>query len=220
MARPQKFLFDTSFDRPEAPKIEPPPPEPTFSEADIDAARAEGLAAGQAAARAEYARSDAHRLADALNAIAASLNAMQPAIADGLAANARASIEIAAVLARKIAGAAAAQEIAAPVTELITECLPRLLDEPRIVVRVAEAALDPLRGHITQAAERAGYHGKVVLIGDPRLNQPACRIEWADGGAEYDPARIALEADAAVARFLAGLPGATPDCLTKEPSHG
>jgi flagellar assembly protein FliH len=220
LARPQKFLFDNSFDRPEAPKIEPPPPEPTFSEAEIDAARAEGLAAGRAAARAEYARSDAQRLSDALNAIAAGLTAMQPAIADGLAANARASIEVAAVLARKLAGAAAAQEIVAPVTELITDCLPRLLDEPRIVVRVAEAVLDPLRGHVTQAAERAGYHGKVVLIGDPQLTQPACRIEWADGGAEYDLARIAVEADAAVARFLAGLPRATTECPTKEPSNG
>jgi flagellar assembly protein FliH len=220
LARAQKFLFDTSFDPPEAPKIEPPPAEPTFSEAELDAARAEGMAAGQAAAHAEYAKTDAHRLADALNAIAASLTTIQPIIAEGLAANARVSIEIAAALARKIAGAAAAQEIAAPVSVLIGECLPRLLDEPRIVVRLAESAVDDLRGHVTQAAERAGYHGQVVLIGDPQLTPLACRIEWADGGAECDPARIAAEADAAVARFLAGLSGATTESLIKEPSHG
>ena len=220
MARPQKFLFDTSFDPPEAPKVEPLPPEPTFSQADIDAARAEGMAAGRAAAQAEYAKSDAQRMADALNAIAANLATIRPIVDDGLAANARASIEVAVTLARKLAGAAAAQEIAAPVSELIAECLPRLMDEPRIVVRVAESALDGLRGHVTQAAERAGYHGKVVLIGDPQLTPPACRIEWADGGAECDPARLAAEADAAVSRFLAGLSRATTERLIKEPIHG
>jgi flagellar assembly protein FliH len=94
------------------------------------------------------------------------------------------------------------------------------MDEPRIVVRVAEAALDDLRGHVAQAAERAGYHGKVVLIGDPQLTPPACRIEWADGGAECDPIRLAAEADSAVARVLAGLSRATTERLTKEPSHG
>ena len=47
-----KFLFETSFDAPEPPKVAPEPPPPSFSEAEIDAARAAGMDAGRAAASA------------------------------------------------------------------------------------------------------------------------------------------------------------------------
>jgi flagellar assembly protein FliH len=209
-------LFEVSFDEaeeppPPAPLPEPEaPPPPTFSEAELAAARAEGFAAGRAAADAEHQRRNAQRLADALEGVAAGLAAAKPALDEALAAHARASIEVAAALARKLGGAAGRTDVAGPVTALVAECLPRLLDEPRIVVRVAEATLDEVRGHVTRAAERAGYHGKVVLIGDPEIKEPACRVEWADGGAEYDPARVAAEADAAIARFLAGGAGPHP----------
>lgn len=222
MASAQKFLFETSFDPVEPPKAAPePPPLPTFSEAELAAARTEGFAAGRAAAQKDYAKSDAQRLSDALDAIAAGIDAMKPQVAEILAENGRASIAIAVALARKMAGALVTTDIATPVTTLVAECLPRLLDEPRLVVRVAEAVLDVVRGPITQAAERTGYYGKLVLIGDPQIKEPACRVEWADGGAEYDPQRVAAEANAAIARFLAGLPGPTSDeRLTKESSNG
>lgn len=220
---PAKFLFETSFDTPEpAPEpvcATPPPPAPTFSKEELAQARAEGFAAGRAAAAAEQTRTESQRLVEALEVIAAGLAALQPQLAEGLAAHARASITIAGAIARKIGGAVARADIAAPVAALVAECLPRLLDEPRIVVRVAESALDHVRSQIARASEQAGYHGKVVLIGDPQLAEPACRVEWADGGAEYDPTRVAAECDAAVARYLAGQ--ATPSQpLSKEPSHG
>jgi hypothetical protein len=59
MTAPQKFLFDQSFDKPDALRARsraaaaPPLPEPTFSRAELEAALAAGVAEARDAALAE-----------------------------------------------------------------------------------------------------------------------------------------------------------------------
>jgi len=77
-----------------------------------------------------------------------------------------------------------------------------LHDEPRLVIRVADAMLDPVTTRLTALAEQQGHTAKLVFIADATLAPADCRIEWADGGAERDIARLWGDIDRAVANAL------------------
>jgi flagellar assembly protein FliH len=80
--------------------------------------------------------------------------------------------------------------------------LSELHDEPRLVVRVADALLDPLNESLQAARSSAGFEGKIVLLADDSVANGDIRIEWADGGAERDSTRLWREIDEIVARAL------------------
>ena len=42
----------------------------------------------------------------------------------------------------------------------------------------------------------------LTLVGDDSLEGTACRVQWADGAADREPAKLEAEIDAAVQRFL------------------
>ena len=92
--------------------------------------------------------------------------------------------------------------------------------EPRIVVRVPDALVDALKPRIDRAAERAGYPGRVILLGDPAMSDAQSRIEWADGGVERDPARVWAEIDAVLQRHVAGASATDSHTLPTENTHG
>src|SRR3546814_12394205 len=67
---------------------------------------------------------------------------------------------------------------------VVEQCLERLRDEPRVVIRCADADLDALQTRAEQAAARSGFEGKLVFLADERLKTGDLRVQWADGGAE------------------------------------
>jgi flagellar assembly protein FliH len=107
----------------------------------------------------------------------------------------------AAVLARfapSLARRTALDDIAALVSRTLVEAT----EEPRLVLRVPDALFEPVRARIAPLAEHSGYAGKLVILADDALGPADARIEWADGGAERDMARLARDIDAAVQRLI------------------
>lgn len=211
MAVVRKYLFEKDFGEPEVAVpvrpvvVAPPPPpaEPTFSAADLAAAReaawAEGHAAGDAAARAETDR----LAAEALDVIAGRLSAIDGALAESMENAARLGIETGVSVARRVVPAILRRHPTIEIETLFRTCLNDLQEEPRVVLRVADPLLDVLQGGMQRIASRAGFGGKVIVIGDENLDLGDCRIEWSDGGAERDNARLWQAVDAVVQRHLA-----------------
>lgn len=215
MATMTKFGFDTQFDH-EPPLVETvsepeAPPVPLLTEQDLADARAEGFAAGREAGLADATAAAGARLAEALSAIAAQVGVLGPGFQDALAACRVDAIGIANAIARKTVAAAERHGALAAIEETITSFLPRLLDEPRIVVRVNDALLDALQERIQPLAESCGYGGGIILLAEPGLAAPDCRIEWADGGAEKESGALWREIDSAIENYLAALKG--PDVV-------
>jgi len=200
----QKFLFETSFDDDVVPMVvEPPAPEPpTFDEAELVAARAEGFEAGRAAARAEAEASDERRRTEALASIAAGIGAIEPEIAklndDATSRAARLALAVA----RRLVPEYLQRHGTAEIEALLRDSLRNLLGEARVVLRVPDGDLDTINEHLAKIATRSGYAGRVVLIADDELGPGECRIEWADGGVERDTARLWREIELAAARVL------------------
>ena len=244
----QRFLFDTSFDAGAAPrsarraaaKAEPvPTAEETAAqtEAAIAQARAEGyetgrtegetagrqsgFEAGQAAGREEAQEAAGQQTATALTAIEQNLQALLTQHAETTAeAKSLALTALRATLA-KLYPVLAERHGLAEMEALLTACLTRLNDEPRVVVRIADGLYDALDERLSQITRQSGFEGKFVLLSEPDLPSGDLRVEWADGGAERDTAAAAAEIDEILDRALGdgSAPAHTSD-EGPEPSDG
>ncbi|HUK60732.1 MAG TPA: FliH/SctL family protein [Stellaceae bacterium] len=202
MGKPQRFLFDVSFDRLDPPESDDTSvlPEPRFTQAELDAARSEGLAAGRSSALAEAAQSNEAKLTGAvetLTAAAERLLAERTRIESEVEHTAVAFVR--AVIQRAVP-ALAAKDPLAELESFVTRILGETFEEPRIVLRVGDALFEPLKDRLPALSQSAGFSGKLVLLADPDLAAGDARIEWADGGAERDHGRFMAELDRILAR--------------------
>lgn len=173
-----------------------------ISEEDLERAREQAFAEGRSAGVAETRAEIEAAVAKALDVIAScltDLGAAQVAANDALH---RDGVELACLVAGRLAPALVADKPLAEIEALIGDCLGHLRDEPRIVVRVGETSIEHLAPRIDGLAERCGFPGKIVLLPDERLAVGDCLVEWADGGAERSQESLVSAVDAAVARYI------------------
>jgi flagellar assembly protein FliH len=93
---------------------------------------------------------------------------------------------------------------------VFSEVFDQAIEEPRIVVRAAPGMIEALEEKLQALAARSGFEGKLSLIGDPRLAETDCRVEWSEGGVERDPQRSLKAIEAAVAKGIAAFDRLNP----------
>jgi flagellar assembly protein FliH len=200
MAMPQKFTFDVSFDHLDGPGESRSRAERRFTRAEVEATRAAALAEGHAAGLAEAAKSAEALTADSLATISkgvAALIAAQDATTFDTQRRAMSAMQ---AIVAKVFPALAAKDALGEVEAFATKCLHEVIDEPRIVLRVADELYAPLRERLDAVAAAAGYAGRIVLIADDAIAAGDARVEWADGGAERDLAGQSAQIDALLDR--------------------
>lgn len=213
----EKFLFETCFDGEGAPE-EPAQanaegedaaaaPPPAYDEAELQAAREDAYAAGRAAGIDEAEANADRALAEALAVVGERLERLLSARREVEEQAGRAALEAAMLLLRRLFPEFERRHGFDEIEGIVAESLERLREEPRIVVRVADARLDELRARIDDLAARCGYPGKVVLLAEEGLSDGDARVEWADGGAERDSARLWNEVDGLLRRALPAADG-------------
>jgi flagellar assembly protein FliH len=243
MAAVRKFLFDTSFDagskaggafeaaRSPA-QAEPEPEAPALTEEDLERALAEGHAAGFAegertgraagfaegrdAGHAEAQKAGVHLAAEAVGLVEHRLQAL---LAERETAQAEArdlALRIARTAVAKLFPRLAERHGLEEIEALLGDCLARLGEEPRVVVRVADDLYDALDERLGPLCAKTGFEGKVVLLSEPDLPAGDLRVEWADGGAERTMADVAAEIDAIIAR--AESQASAPPAPTDDPA--
>ncbi|HLN23614.1 MAG TPA: FliH/SctL family protein [Patescibacteria group bacterium] len=238
MAKLQKFTFDLDFgaSRTEAQEpadiysqdpaamimeaeeeLPPPPPPPMFSEDDLALAREQAFEAGRAAGLQEAEMATERLLASALQEIPASL---REAAAADMAANetrVRDCTVVAMTAIKKLQPAMAKLHALDEIEVVIQECLAQLDRDVRVTIRVNPALAEGVREYAERAAQATAFEGKLVYTADPRVPAGDCRVEWGDGGAERDEARIWAEIDTIVLKAL-GVPNPQPPQETEIPA--
>lgn len=233
MAATEKFLFETDFDADQAHAREPaaaasPTPQApaeaeaaAFTQADLDAARAEGHQAGREegleAGRNDAAAAADRALAEALETLGTELSTLRGALEAAGEQRSREAAEVALKLVGKLFPALARRHGLNEAEAVVVDALERMREEPRVVVRAGDALVEKLRQRVDGIAERCGFSGKVVLLGDDALGDGDVRVEWADGGAERDTARLWQEVEAALRHAFEG-EGAAPPAHADTPA--
>src|SRR5688572_22020958 len=181
MAVVRKFLFDNDFGAPETasgavsapagakgsdkavgkplsrpePQRPAPPPEPMFSEAEMqgacDVARRQGEEAGKAEAVAAFDK----QVAATLNGIVQQAAAIAQAMASEAEAAGK-SLDVAMAIVKKLFPALAARDGIAEIEEILTHCLASLKQEPRLVAYVSTAHLDAVQSRLAHLTATNG----------------------------------------------------------------
>lgn len=206
-AAPAKFNFDLDLGRPRERNSVVTDSAMSMLLADARAAgRAEGIAEGERAAAANAAC----RIADAANALADRVAALAASAEDARRAILADAVELAAGIAKKLAGALIEREPTAEIEALIAECLASLDGVPHLVIRCHPGVADAVRDIATKRMATSGFTGRLIVMGDPDQAPGDGRIEWVDGGIVRDMAATSVEIDNAIAAYLAARGPARP----------
>lgn len=224
----QKYMFDVDFGRPQsgaqpaamaapeaAPEpeiVEEEPPPPTFSEEELNFAREAAFEQGREMGIAEATEATDRMIATALTSLSTQMDQVFRTQAEANDSNARNAARVALAVVKKMLPAACEHYAFDEVAKVVEEVVGHILDEPRIIVRVAEVLVGPVQERLEAVAERQGFEGRVVVQADGRLAPGDARVEWTDGGAERDQARLMQEIEATVERALAP-PERRPECV-------
>lgn len=210
MAALKKFLFDRDFD---APSEEPEesailedapaaPPEPTFTAADLQAAREQGVREGHEQALREAQASLQRMSTLALAGIAAGMRDGIEAFKASLDQRHRDTVALTVAALRKLHPQLSRQGAAEEIAAVLGECMAQLDGAPRVTLRVNPGLVEVIQQNVEETAARAEFQGKLNVAGDARLPVGNCRVEWDDGGAERDEGRMWAEIDAALVRAV------------------
>ncbi|RAU22763.1 flagellar assembly protein FliH [Paramagnetospirillum kuznetsovii] len=213
----KKYMFDLDFGPPSTrakaaetampeqdDEAEPEaPPPPTFTEEDLQVVREAAYEEGHGAGIAEATASAEAQLAEAMTRLTGAVEGLRDAQEHSADEAQRVAARVAMAVLKKVLPAACEEHAFEEVVRTVQECFGQVLDEPRIIVRTDAELVDPVRERLETVAVMHGFEGRVVVQADPRLERGDCRVEWADGGAERDQARLIADIEAAVERSLA-----------------
>lgn len=218
MAEQRRYMFDMDFTPgappPQAaeggdpavdgaPQVQdepPPPPAAMFSEEELNLARDTAFEEGRRIGFSEGQEAAGVQIAQALDAITRSLPAVAEAQSKANDLILSDAVKLAMATMRRAMPATAEKYAFDEVAKVVADLVPHLLDEPRIIVRVALPLVDTMRQRLEQVAHSTGFEGRMVVQEDARLGPGDCKVEWADGGAERDLSRLLNEMDQIVDR--------------------
>jgi len=200
-----KFLFDTSFDGP-AKAAPAKPVRRNFTPAEMEAEKGKAFAEGHASGVAEATNDISARHAAAAEAIAKRFAETFSRLEQHRSESTQIAVAAATAMMRKLLPALGRSEAAGEIEALVSDCLGRLHDEPKIVIRLHESLVDTFRARIDQLADQAGFSGKVVVVTDARVGESDAKVEWADGGVERNTQLVWQEIGDIIERFVAAGP--------------
>ena len=182
------------------------PPPPVFSEEELNLARETAFEEGRRKGFAEGQEAGGIQIAQAVEMLTQTLpnvSAEQARANDQIMTD---SLKLVMATLRRALPAMAETHAFDEVSKVVADLIPHLLDEPRIIVRVALPLVETMRERLEQVAHSTGFEGRVVVQDDARMGPGDCKVEWADGGAERDLSRLIAEMDQIVERALASMP--------------
>src|SRR5258708_33106031 len=159
MASISKFTFETSCDGPGKGAAAAKPVRRNFTAAELEAEKAKAFADGHKAGVTETASDAATRATVAFEKIAAHLGAVLGQMEAHRVESNRIAVSTAIAIMKKLLPALAQRQAAAEIETMITECLARMHDAPKVVIRLNDAHVEAFRERLESLATAAGFSG-------------------------------------------------------------
>ena len=200
MSATQKFMFDRSFDPPEAAAAVKPTEEeeeiqeevvaepeevyPTFSEAELEATRQDAFEKGKEEGIREASEATESLIRDTTRAIGIQLSEQYSHQKTVNADILEDAINIAVAIVRKCFPHMQTEHQIKEIEHMVAEILSQILEEPRVVITVNPDISTPLGERMETIKTESHFEGRVVIREDASINPGDCRVEWSSGGAE------------------------------------
>jgi flagellar assembly protein FliH len=155
-----------------------------YNEEDLEAARATAYQDGHAAGAAAAAQANDRAVAEALSALAERMDVLMARWPELVAAGEQKGLDLALAVSAKLFPTLAERESLQEVEKVLDDCLSRMREEPRLVVRAPGALVERLRERLDELTARNAFDGKIVLLEEPSAGASDVLVEWPDGGAE------------------------------------
>ena len=232
----KKFLFDTDFSDETPPEsLKTPEPEvqakgegepepepefieeiaPTFSEAEVAAAREEGRQAGREEAIADMTSALEQQIINTLNGINIKVAQMFAIYAKDTEDHSRDAIAVATVIMRKMFPSLNDQHSMAEIETIIIEALQRTSGAPSLLIKVPQDIVEEIAPKVQEMAALRGREDQIKVMADPEMAQGDLRVEWDGGGILRDTSLLWEQIDGIIERNL----GASFEDLTKGPEQ-
>jgi flagellar assembly protein FliH len=181
-----------------------PSAEPSFTQEDVELARAEGFGRGRAeAGGAEEARREAEGLRQqTLDAIVTEVRALLDASSASAEAAGKQAVLVAAAIVRKMMPRYWREGGGKEIEEAVSSVLAELAEETTITVRIAPTLQAELRPALQAAAAGCGADARLRIIADTAIAAGDCRIEWRDGGLLRDQQAMSRMIDQVIERSV------------------
>ncbi|MGN0904664.1 MAG: FliH/SctL family protein [Alphaproteobacteria bacterium] len=197
------------------------PPAPTFSQEEMEAAKAaafqEGLAKGTAEGREgawkEAMDSVEKQEADTMERIAEELKKIRPVLEETPRTAFVSAVRFAMAVCRKVAPALSEKEGLEEIRSLLEKNFHFLKEEPKITVRIHPDLAEAVKKNIAEIVVKNSFPGKIAVVRDETLLPGDCRIEWKNGGLERKTEDVLNQAEELVKLYAAAIPAeqtATP----------
>lgn len=202
-ANPVKFDFGETFDSLIVDEFDTAGSrEKTWTEDEVSEERDEAFAKGIAQGRAEALSGLEQQIVDANSRILAKTQSFDSAITDATRIIEDDARQLALTVGRKIGSQLLMQMREEQIELLLADALALLTNEPHVVIRVNEDMVDSFKIRFDTIADERGYKGKLIILGEPDIDEADCRIEWADGGISRDTKQLDVELDKLVSQHL------------------
>lgn len=179
---------------------------PTFSEAEIMAAKqqgfADGFSQGHAKGRAEIDREQEVRelqLTQVLQMVAQGLGNEIGVFRKHQAAHVKYSADVVLMVARKLAGQALESQPLAAIEGMVSECIEMLMGKAQVTLVVHPDLSELLQNYLTTHVP-VTEKMKLIIVGDAKLAKGDCRIEWPGGAAERHTEALWQEMETVIKR--------------------
>lgn len=187
---------------PEPPPPPPEPPAPTFSEEELEAARAEAFEAGRQSVLNEGSAKAAQALNEALEVIGRGLDHLQPLIDRATNEISEVAAQVALEVCRKMLPHTADHFAVAEIEAMVAALMPHLVDHPRLIIRVNPRLAEETRERLSAVCQTHGFEGRIQIMEQANLAPSDTQLDWGDGGAERNTRRLWDAVDTLVARTL------------------
>ncbi|MCC7305712.1 MAG: hypothetical protein IT558_05575 [Alphaproteobacteria bacterium] len=201
----QKFLFDKNiFDEEHLARLEAEknPPPPTFTEAEMEAARQEAFARGKREALEQSTKSREHLVAQVLEKMARDLGLLFQSESRREKMFETEAVQLCLAAVRKIFPRFHARLGHEELKARLESVLRRQEGHAHIDVHVTPDIVGEIETHLKHM-KSAGIGLNFTVKGDETLSPGAFRLAWADGGALRSAERLAGDIETALEELLA-----------------
>lgn len=183
------------------------PPEPTFTQAEIDVARELGKQEGYAQGMNDGVRQamagvdlEQKKASVVILKLMETMRGIDTRYTDILKLESANLTELVLMITRKIAGEALDARSVETITALITRCMPVIFSRPRLIIDLHPDRLVNVAARIEEVLGDQHYEGEIQFRANEKLGEHDVALDWGTGQASQNSAALWQEIETLLAR--------------------